>query len=231
MFLLQPLLLLPTATILLQLSQMTASASAFLSPVRNHIRKQLGPIKNHCHPSVSSQYHPSCTKIGPDKTSLNLLSASTVLTTTTTTAVIAELLDTSTADFEDISTLPIPPLPTTAVEGLSPTTITIVFALGLIPFIWATYEFWSRIAVGASFGTGADSVIIRPGAGSTDSDGDGGVGGGGTSIGEDGNPSKSRGRKVLGDDALVVAYVLFAVAIGSVGIAVYSVVSSPLPPM
>ena len=53
----------------------------------------------------------------------------------------------------DSSTLPSgEPLP--AVEGLSPEANIIVFIIGIIPFIWATYEFWSRIAVGASFGTG-----------------------------------------------------------------------------
>lgn len=98
------------------------------------------------------------------------------------------------------------------IEGLSPTANVIIFIIGLIPFIWATYEFWSRIAVGASFGTGADSIQIRPS---------------GTTIGSDGDPLKSRGQQVLGDDALAVAYFLFAVAIASVSIAVYSVVSSP----
>jgi len=224
MFHLQRLLLLPIATTFLMLFRKTTSASAFLSPLPKHDREQLEPHKNHCHPSFLS-HHSSCRQVSPSKSSLNLFTPSTVITTTTT-AAIADLLDTTTPDLEVLSTPP--PFPTTAVEGLSPTTTTIVFALGLIPFIWATYEFWSRIAVGASFGTGADSITIRPGGGNTDT---GGGGGGGTSIGEDGNPSKSRGRKVLGDDALLVAYVLFAVAIGSVGIAVYSVVSSPLPPM
>lgn len=68
--------------------------------------------------------------------------------------------------------------------------------------------------MGASFGTGSDSIQIqKPSVMRT--------------IGKDGDLNKSRGRQVLGDGALFVAYVLFAVAIGSVGIAVYSVVSSP----
>lgn len=112
----------------------------------------------------------------------------------------------------DSSTLPSgEPLP--AVEGLSPEANIIVFIIGIIPFIWATYEFWSRIAVGASFGTGADSIQIRPSS---------------TTIGKDGEPLKSRGQQVLGDDALVVAYILFAIAISSVSIALYSVISSPM---
>lgn len=102
------------------------------------------------------------------------------------------------------------PLPT--VEGLSPEANVAIFIIGIIPFIWATYEFWSRIAVGASFGTGSDSIQIRPST---------------TTIGRDGDRRSSRGQQILGDDALIVAYFLFAVAIGSVSIAVYSVITSP----
>jgi len=36
----------------------------------------------------------------------------------------------------------------------------VVFLIGLIPFTWATVEFWRRIAVGEPFGTGKDSVYI-----------------------------------------------------------------------
>ena len=81
-----------------------------------------------------------------------------------------------------------------------------VFIVGLIPFAWATVEFWRRIAVGASFGTGQDSVVI---------------------IGDDDDPAGSRGRRVLGKGALAIAYVLFGIAALSIGIAVYSVVVSP----
>lgn len=104
--------------------------------------------------------------------------------------------------------------PLTITEGLTPEQNVAIFIIGVIPFLWATYEFWSRIAVGATFGTGKDAVIIKP-----------------TTIGKDGDSVKSRGRQVLGNGALVVAYVLFAVAIGSVGIALYSVSTSPLPDM
>uniref|UniRef100_A0A7S4JVK2 Uncharacterized protein n=1 Tax=Odontella aurita TaxID=265563 RepID=A0A7S4JVK2_9STRA len=90
--------------------------------------------------------------------------------------------------------------------GNSPLTDTVVFVIGLIPFLWATVEFWRRIAVGESFGTGADSVVI---------------------IGEEGKPQSSRGRRVLGKGALAAAYVLFGVAALSVSVAVYSVVTSP----
>ena len=53
---------------------------------------------------------------------------------------------------------------------------TVVFIIGCAPFAVATVEFWRRIAVGASFGTGTDSVII----------------------GEDNNPESSRGQRILG---------------------------------
>lgn len=101
-------------------------------------------------------------------------------------------------------------------QGLSPEANVAIFIIGIIPFLWATYEFWSRIAVGASFGTGADSIQIRPST---------------RTIGRDGEPLKSRGQQVLGDGALAVAYALFGIAIGSVSIAIYSVISSPAPPV
>ena len=112
-------------------------------------------------------------------------------------------------------------------EQLSPTTTLIVFIIGIIPFIWATIEFWRRIAVGASFGTGKDSVIIpSPLFDNDDDDNDDGL----VTIGEDGNPSSSRGRKTLDRGALTVAYVLFAVAAFSVTIAVASVIMGPSSP-
>ena len=111
------------------------------------------------------------------------------------------------------------------IEPLSPTANVIVFIIGIIPFIWATYEFWRRIAVGASFGTGKDSVII-PSPFSSDRIGDGGK----IMIGEDNNPNSSRGRQTLDRGALTVAYVLFAIAGGSIAIALASVVMSPQQP-
>ena len=78
-----------------------------------------------------------------------------------------------------------------------------VFVIGCIPFVWATWEFWRRIAVGASFGTGKDAIVF-----STDEDPD-----------ED-QMRRFGGRRVLGKGALAVAYVLFAAAGGSVLLAV-----------
>jgi hypothetical protein len=96
---------------------------------------------------------------------------------------------------------------TNAMGGLSSDTVNIlVFIVGVIPFAIATNEFWRRIAVGEPFGTGSDSVVI---------------------IGEDNNPQSSRGRQTLGKGAIYVAYVLFAVAAFSIGVAIVSVVSSP----
>ena len=107
------------------------------------------------------------------------------------------------------------------IEQLSPTTTLIVFIIGIIPFIWATIEFWRRIAVGLPFGTGKDSILIRPEQSSSSSESENVV-----TIGEDNNPRSSRGRQVLGKGAIVVAYILFGVAAFSVGIAVFSVVTS-----
>ena len=113
------------------------------------------------------------------------------------------------------------------IEQLSPTTTIVVFIIGIIPFIWATYEFWRRIAVGASFGTGSDSVIIpSPFDGGDGKDGDDLI-----TIGEDNNPTSSRGRQTLDRGALIVAYVLFAVAGGSIAIAIASVVMGPQNPL
>ena len=78
-----------------------------------------------------------------------------------------------------------------------------VFVIGCVPFVWATWEFWRRIAVGASFGTGKDAIVF-----STDEDPD-----------ED-QVRRFGGRRVLGKGALAVAYVLFAAAGGSVLLAV-----------
>lgn len=117
------------------------------------------------------------------------------------------LLAESTAATSEVAQLSSSATPPPNVEALSNETNTLVFIAGLIPFVWATIEFWRRIAVGASFGTGKDSVII--------------------SIGEDDNPASSRGRQVLGRGALVVAYVLFGVAAFSIGIAVFSVLTAP----
>ena len=78
-----------------------------------------------------------------------------------------------------------------------------VFVIGCIPFVWATWEFWRRIAVGASFGTGKGAIVF-----STDDDPD-----------ED-QVRRFGGRRVLGKGALAVAYVLFAAAGGSVLLAV-----------
>ena len=88
---------------------------------------------------------------------------------------------------------------------LSNQAIIATFVVGLVPFAVATVEFWRRIAVGDSFGTGSDSVVI---------------------IGEDDAPLSSRGRRVLGKGALVTAYILFGIAAAVLGIVLYAVISS-----
>ena len=105
----------------------------------------------------------------------------------------------------------VPPANAAAVDGAARTfeprgvtaLDTSVFVIGCVPFVWATWEFWRRIAVGASFGTGKDAIIF-----STDEDPD-----------ED-QVRRFGGRRVLGKGALAVAYVLFAAAGGSVLLAV-----------
>ena len=79
-----------------------------------------------------------------------------------------------------------------------------IFVIGLVPFIWATIEFWRRIAFGEPFGTTKDSVII----------------------GEDMKPSSSRGRRILGQGAIAVAYLLFGIAAFILVISLYSVTST-----
>jgi hypothetical protein len=97
--------------------------------------------------------------------------------------------------------------------GSSHTSDVAVFIIGVIPFLWATVEFWRRIALQLPFGTGSDSAVF--------------------SIGEDNNPSSSRGRRILGKGALTVAYILFGMATLVVGISLSSILlssSSQLPP-
>ena len=91
---------------------------------------------------------------------------------------------------------------------LSNQAIIAVFVIGLVPFAVATVEFWRRIAVGDSFGTGSDSIVI---------------------IGEDDSPLSSRGQRVLGKGALVTAYILFALAAGVLGLVFYAVFTSGAP--
>jgi hypothetical protein len=86
-----------------------------------------------------------------------------------------------------------------------------IFLIGVLPFGWATIEFWRRIVVGEPFGTGTDSVLFSV-------------------IGKDDAPQESRGRRILGQGALITAYLLFVVAFGTMGMVLYSVWSSAPPP-
>ena len=133
-------------------------------------------------------------------------------------------------------------------RGLDATTTVLVFAAGLLPFGIATFEFWRRIAVGASFGTGSDSVVFDTSSlsslssSSSDSKNDTGAASSAsgdhntknnkqtiTTIGQDNDPLRSRGRRILGRDALITAYILFTVAAGVLGLVVYAVATTPLP--
>ena len=117
--------------------------------------------------------------------------------------LVPETADTATAD-----------VLTATVSGLDDSTTILIFLVGLLPFAVATVEFWRRIRFGEAFGTGKDSVVFT-----TD-----------VSIGEDDAPLSSRGSRVLGQGALIMAVILFAVAAAVIGLAVVSVVTSPPSP-
>lgn len=77
-------------------------------------------------------------------------------------------------------------------RGITPED-TAIFVLGCVPFVWAGIEFWRRIAVGDPFGTGSDSVFINDSSGN--------------------RPSPVR--RVLGQDAIIAARILFGLAFAS----------------
>jgi hypothetical protein len=97
---------------------------------------------------------------------------------------------------------------------LSKEAAVIVFVIGIVPFIIATYEFWRRIAISAPFGTGTDSVTFPNNS---------------VVIGEDDAPASSRGKQLLGQDSLITAYIIFATVAVVLGIVLYAVVTSPPP--
>eukprot|EP00419_Tripos_fusus_P022985 CAMPEP_0172719350 /NCGR_PEP_ID=MMETSP1074-20121228/75452_1 /TAXON_ID=2916 /ORGANISM="Ceratium fusus, Strain PA161109" /LENGTH=194 /DNA_ID=CAMNT_0013544691 /DNA_START=184 /DNA_END=768 /DNA_ORIENTATION=+ len=111
----------------------------------------------------------------------------------------------------------------------------IVFLAGLIPFAYAAWEFWRRIAFGQSFGTGDDPVKFPKKVGEEKvlivKESKKPVGRKGKlTIGMDADTN--RGRKELGTDALVFAYVLMFLAGGIlflVGLNVYPVFMRSLP--
>ena len=84
-------------------------------------------------------------------------------------------------------------------RGITPED-TVIFLLGCVPFVWAGIEFWRRIAVGESFGTGRDSVVI---------------------LDSSGNRPKPL-KRVLGDDAIIAARILFGLAFASAALVLYA---------
>jgi len=117
---------------------------------------------------------------------------------------------------------------------------TAVFIAFCVPFLYASWEFWRRIAFGQPFGTGEDQIVFeQPGEGGppplimTEAAGRkvrpvGKVGK--VTIGMDSDTN--RGRMVLGQDALWVAYALMFLAAASVavaGVMVYPVFSGQVP--
>ena len=84
-------------------------------------------------------------------------------------------------------------------RGITPED-TVIFVIGCVPFVWAGIEFWRRIAVGESFGTGKDSVVIMDSSGNRP------------------KPVK----RVLGDDAIIAARLLFGLAFASGALVLYA---------
>lgn len=82
---------------------------------------------------------------------------------------------------------------------------TVVFVIGTVPFVWATVEFWRRIAVGVGFGTGSDSVVIDPEVDYKEG-------------ADDDQLRRFGGRRILGQDAILTARLLFAAAFFSLGL-------------
>lgn len=125
------------------------------------------------------------------------------------------------------------PLSTAAIVG--------IFVVGFIPYAVATVEFWRRIAVGASFGTGSDSVVFPTTTLQNNNNNNNVtsifssfqttslVRSSPTFIGQDNDRTSSRGRRILGNDALIAAYILFAVAGGVLGLVTFSLLTSNVP--
>lgn len=97
----------------------------------------------------------------------------------------------------------VPPAVSASTTTFEPRGITlvdgVVFLVGTVPFLWAANEFWRRIAVGDSFGTGSDSIVIDP-----EADGD--------------QIRRFGGRRILGQDAIIAARLLMAIAAASVAL-------------
>ncbi len=90
-----------------------------------------------------------------------------------------------------------------------------VFAAGVLPFVWATGEFWRRVLRGEVFGTGRDKVVIpKPSSfAAEEADLDEGEAGEGKSA-----KRRAPGRQ-LTSAALNAAYALFVIAGGSLALA------------
>mmetsp|Transcript_20071 Transcript_20071/g.46766 ORF Transcript_20071/g.46766 Transcript_20071/m.46766 type:complete len:208 (+) Transcript_20071:82-705(+) len=112
---------------------------------------------------------------------------------------------------------------------------TVVFVGMCIPFVWAAFEFWGRIAFGQSFGTGSERVVFpksleaQPSTESTETSSNSSekrprpIGKEGkVTIGMDADTN--RGRVELGTDALVFAYILMFLAGGVVAISLVGLV-------
>mmetsp|Transcript_2376 Transcript_2376/g.6339 ORF Transcript_2376/g.6339 Transcript_2376/m.6339 type:complete len:128 (+) Transcript_2376:195-578(+) len=108
-----------------------------------------------------------------------------------------------------------------------------VFVVGTVPFLWATVEFWTRIAKGKPFGTGKDSVVFDTGredwaqedaARGMDANKDGAVAAEQRGTAEDGAKQGRRpgAQRILTKGALRLAYFLMLMAAASGALVVVS---------
>jgi hypothetical protein len=192
-------------------------------PIRGSIPHQVYGIPKRSEVSINSRTRDvSLMMVMDPSTDLSdlLLSIPTMVTTTGATSVTSSS-SSSTSALSNMVTTSMAQSTNDEVEMLSKETTVVVFIIGVIPFIIATYEFWRRIAIGATFGTGNDSIQFPNNNNRTTIIT--------TTIGEDDAPLSSRGKQVLGSDSLITAYFIFATVAVVLMLVFYSILTSPIP--
>jgi hypothetical protein len=139
------------------------------------------------------------------------------LATDATLHAMASAMDPTSIDFQGVGVgAAAESASASASAALSPASNAAVFLAGLAPFVIATVEFWRRVALGLPFGTG------NPGRGNDQATSSSIV----ITIGDDRDRKLSRGRRVLGRGAVIVALVLFASAAAVLGLVAASLLTS-----
>mmetsp|Transcript_14400 Transcript_14400/g.38559 ORF Transcript_14400/g.38559 Transcript_14400/m.38559 type:complete len:211 (+) Transcript_14400:103-735(+) len=104
---------------------------------------------------------------------------------------------------------------------------TLVFVVGSVPFVIATWQFWTRIAKGQRFGTGKDSVVFdtgrKPREDSTSALGTND----GSSAGAEKPAKRATAQRTLSPAALKIAYALTAAMLFSYALVALEIVSLP----